>query len=267
MQASQLKFFSTGFVAQNKALKSNDVEVFPSEAAPMTDGQVTGNADTFKTTGQDQTGAAFNVTMKATSTLNCTWLPLGSSNRKTSPDVRRGEEVMIMQFADADKYYWVTMKDGSALRKLETVVYAFSGTQDESAGSDADTCYYFEVSTHKKLIHLHTSQANGEQWGFDIQINTDGGFIQFQDTVGNTFTLDASENQLTMQNANGSIVDVNKTNITISCSDTMTLKATTINQQSTTSNIKTTTSNIQASQANMTGSSGVQIESPNTNID
>jgi hypothetical protein len=160
-----------------------------------------------------------------TNTLKCTWLPFGSSNRLSSPDIRRGEEVMIWQVADSDKYYWTPTLDGSALRKLETVRYAFSGTQDENAKTDATNSYFFEVSTHKKLIHLHTSQKNGEKYGFDIQLNTDQGFLQIQDNTGNVVTFDPSEQQITMTNVTGSSVDINKANVSVTATGNIALKA------------------------------------------
>lgn len=224
-QTSKFRFYSLGNVAENKALNSNDVEVYAKEIAPMADGEITSNSDTLKASGTNQDGAAYQVSAPVTNTLKCTWLPFGSSNRMTSPDVRRGEEVMIWQVGDSDKYYWTTTLDGSHLRKLETVIYSFSATKDENAKADATNSYYFEVSTHEKLIHLHTSQTNGEKYGFDIQLNTDQGFLQIQDTTGNIFTFDPSEQQITMKNVAGSLVDINKENININASGNITMKA------------------------------------------
>lgn len=224
-QKTKFRMYSHGIVAANKALDSNDVEVTPTETNPMADGELSSNADTLKASGTNQDGSAYQAQATVTNTLKCTWLPFGSSNRSTAPDVRRGEEVMIWQMADSDKYYWTPLIDGSKQRKLETVVHQYSGTQDESAAPSAENSYYMEVSTHKKIMHLHTSQANGEKYGFDIQINADQGFIQIQDTSGTVFTFDPSEQQITMKNATGTLLDINKGDVTIKAGGNISITA------------------------------------------
>jgi hypothetical protein len=147
-------------------------------------------------------------------TVKATWLPIGDSNRITSPDVRRGEKVDIFKFGDADKYYWNTRGMNSKLRKLETVVWGFSATTDESEDLTADNFYYIEVSTHQKHIHLHTTTANGEPYAYDIQLNTDKGYFSIQDDIGNSVTMDSEAHELLMQNVDGSFIDIKAENVT-----------------------------------------------------
>lgn len=251
MGMSKLHVYSLGVVASNKLLSSFDIEVTPIEDNAMSNGEITDNVSDYTAKAKDADSAAYEVTVPTTATIKATWLPMGSSNRITAPDVRRGETVVIWRFADADKYYWATLKDDMHLRKLETVVYAFSATKIEGDKTDADNSYFLEVSTHKKLIHLHTTRSNGEPFSYDIQLNTDDGFFTIQDDAGNSIQMDSAGRRLFMFNKDGSFVDINKKQISINAADqikmtskSIVLESSTYTQTATTNTITAQTTHI-----------------------
>lgn len=231
MKLSQLRIYSYGIAAKNKALNSPDLEVTPQEDLTMLDGEITDNVNSLSSKANNADGVAYESKIDTTITVKATWLPLGNSNRMTAPDVRRGESIVLYQFGDADRYYWTTLKNDLAFRKLETVVYGFSATKDESATPDEDNTYIFEVSTHKKLIRLHTTQANGEPFGYDITLNTDEGYFKILDTIGNTILLDSQEHTIRFEDTEGSFIDLTKNVLTIVTGERVDIKtkATTIN--------------------------------------
>ncbi len=220
---SKLKVYSLGIVAKNKALDSNKIEVTPIEDLSMVDGELTDVGAEMESKGKDKKGGAYESKASTSNTVEATWMPLGSANRYSSPDVRRGEYVMIYQFGDADKYYWVTFKDDLTLRKLETVIYAFSGTQDETDGVGLETHYFLEISTHKKLVHFHTSKSNQEPYTYDVQINTGEGYVLIQDDIGNIFTIDSKERRIEIINTDGVHQDMDKKNYTVTVPDNTTI--------------------------------------------
>lgn len=225
MRISELKPYSIGIVASNKPLNTNIVDVSPIEDAPFINGELTADTEEVTLETTDQLGSSSQVSLTSANTVKAEWLPLGSSNRRTAPDVRRGESVVLYRFADADKFYWTTLKDDMRLRKLETVIYAFSGTKQENANVNEDNYYYLELSTHRKLIHFHTSKANGELFGYDIQINPGEGFIKIQDDAGNFVILDSKEKQIALKNTDGCYLDINKKNATLNVPETLTINA------------------------------------------
>lgn len=222
---SELKSFSIGKVAANKKLGSDLIEVTPIEQLPMISGEITDSVSDYTTKSEDANGGAYTENVANTLTITAKWLPSNNTNRKTAPDVRRGETVQILQFADADKYYWMTLHDWSELRRLETVIYAFSANPSESDANSNQNMYYFEVSTHKGIIHIHTSAANKEFTELDIQLNATEGFIQFQDGIGNKFYLDAKNNSMNYTNVDGSHIDVSKKDISINAPGTISMKS------------------------------------------
>lgn len=225
MELSKLHICSIGVVAKNKSLKSRVIEVTPIEATPMANGELTDNTVSYKASAVDTQGSAYQVEVPTTNTVKATWLPMHSSNRVTAPDVRRGELVVLYRFADTDDFWWATLKDDLELRKLETVIYAFSGTREESAKPSAENTYFLEISTHNKLVHFHTSKADGEPFIYDIQINTKDGNITIRDDAGNYFSFDSKERQLELKNVDGTHIDLNKKDLTITVPETYTLQA------------------------------------------
>lgn len=272
LQLSKFRFYSVGIVAANKALSSDVIEVTPIEELSMLDGEIDGVNLNVGSKGTNAAGEAYETNVATNMAIQATWLKLSCSNRLTSPDVRRGAQVIIYQFGDSDKYYWTTLLDDSKLRKLETVIWGISATSDESATPNPSNMYYFEISSHSKLVTFHTSQANGEPWGYDIQINTDKGYVVIEDTAGNFFKLDSSATSLTMKNVNGSIVDITKDICTITTpaevnitTKRYTLKADNCTTEATTTKLTTTNYNVHADESQMSGNS-VAIAAGNTVI-
>ncbi len=245
---SQFQFYSIGIVAANKPLKSRHIEVTPMEDSPMLDGEITDNQDKYESKGSNSEGQAFEVSLKTTASIRALWVPFGDTNRKTAPDVRRGERVAIYRFGDADEYFWTTMTHHEKIRRLETVVYAFSNNSKENIENDSSSTYYFEISTHTKLITFHTAKNDGEFCSYNFQVNTKLGNFTFEDDIGNFIFLDSKEKQIKMRNIDDSFVDINRKIITLQSLDKIILNTqhVEINAQSTlkiTTNDFTTTTN------------------------
>ncbi len=234
LMTSKMRFYSMGTVAENKELNSMDIEVTPVEELTMLDGELTSKVTEYKATATDNLGQTYEGSVKTAVTIKATWLRLGDSNRMTSPDVRRGEAVMIFQFGNSEKFWWMTIKQDSDLRKLETVVWAISASHGEGDSMDPDHTYYFEMSSHTGLVALHTSKANGEPFAYDLQINAKEGKIAVTDDVGNFFELDSTNRRIQMKNIDGSHFDLDKQILTMT-----TVKQIVQNTESWTVNAKT----------------------------
>lgn len=226
-EVSKFHVYSYGIVAENKAIGSKTVYVRPEETFPIADGEATTESVVENGKGFDQSGAAYDEQTVSTEPIECAWLPMdGSGNRISPPDVRRGERVVIYQFGNEQKYFWTTMGLDLKLRKLETVIYGFSGTQDESAEVSGENYYYLEVSTHKKLVHFHTSQADGEPFGYDAQFDTGTGVFTITDTVGNHIQLDSSKTRLFFCNKNDTSLELIKNDLNITVPGNSTIRTT-----------------------------------------
>lgn len=212
---SVLKFYSIGYVAENKPRNDRFVNVTSVEDAGGLDDEVTFNPQKKTLKGQDRNGKKFDVVTTQDNTIPCEWLPCGS-NRATPPDVVRTELVEIWRLGDTDQFFWRIMGLRDHLRTLETVIYAFSATPDHVDGPlDLTRCYFFEVSTHERLVTFQTSKANGEPYAYTFQLNTKEGTFLFQDDIGTRVEADSKNHEVRMINPDMSLFEMVRKKITI----------------------------------------------------
>lgn len=216
LDQSKMKFYSFGRAANNKALRTADgqperkLEVSPSEPFGDADGELLSLPFESEVSGQSADGSEYTAKVTLNPAMECTWFPMGS-NRNTPPDIRRGERVIIWRYADTDQFFWTETGWDDHLRRLETVHYRWSATKDPSADmTDSANYYHLQVSTHEGMIHLETTDKNGEIGVYTLQINTKDGIVALQDNFGNFLTWTSEDRDIAIQNGDGTILRLNK---------------------------------------------------------
>lgn len=220
---SAFRVVSLGTVAENKDETGTDliskkvIKVVPHEKLSQRDGELKSNPTSVEYSTQDSLGLQDKGFAVFDQTVDATWLP-DSDNRVTAPNVRRGEQVVLYQVGNSDKYYWRTDGRGLGLRQLETVVYAFGGSPDAGGLGEGDTpdlskCYLFEVSTHNKTLSLSTSKANGELNSYSVQLDPGRGQLNIEDDAGNQLHWNSQENLIHAENGDGAFVELNRQTI------------------------------------------------------
>lgn len=223
---SALKFYSLAIVANNKALSSKIIQATPIEELTMLDGEIASIPIDHETEGLDAQGNTYSTKVKTDIAVEAEWLPMRGSNRRTPPDVRRGERVILWKYADVETLYWTSLGLDDHLRKLETAIYTFSGTADEDVDSLApENCYSVEISTHTGQITLRTSKANDEFCVYALQINTKSGRVLLIDDIGNEFEFDSKNTLISFTNADKTTWQLDKQKIYGYAPDSITLKA------------------------------------------
>lgn len=231
---TQFKPYSLGVAAENKSLTSRHLAIAPHEITPGLDGEISFNPEERIFSGFDKDGNEYQTKVTEDVSITAEWLPFGS-NRMTPPDVRRGEPVMVYRLADTDRYYWRCLGLRDDLRRLETVIYAFNANPSETDnGLNLENCYYLEISTHQKLITLGTSQANGEPYGYAIQLDTGEGKFSLEDTLGNSMHLDTGRILWEFINAAETHVKLDKEHIYMFAHNSIEMEATKLIQMKTT---------------------------------
>lgn len=211
---SQFQIYSIGIASANKHLDSDDLYVVPIEVTPFGDGELDARLDKYEGGGKDRSGGEYKVKADSDSSVKAGWLRLGHSNRRTPPDVRRGERVMLYRHSNSGDMYWDSMGMDDHLRALETVIYSWSANPDEGANAtDPENAYSLEVCTHTKQITLRTTKKNGEPFAYTMQFNTGEGVVGLADDIGNYFELDSGAHCITVENADGSYTRWDKENI------------------------------------------------------
>lgn len=221
---SKLHFYSYGIVAKNKDLDSDLIEVVPSEDSSYFDGELTDNIEKIETEGKDHNDENYKNNVETTASIKAKWLSFVDTNRMSSPDVRRGEEVVIWRFGDSDQYWWTTLQQDKKLRRLETVIYGFSNLREENTEMKHDNMYWIEISTHRKVIRLHTSKNDEEPFAWDIQLDTKKGTFTIDDNDGGYFFYDASKRHFKMHNKDQSYFEIDKKKAKIFTLDKVTIE-------------------------------------------
>lgn len=243
MKASVFRMVSVGYVASNLPLGETALEVYPAELLPFVDGELTSNVAEMTAAMKDGDGVDFQVKANYSNTVKAKWLPIGG-NQLTAPNVRRGMRVELWQSSDDNnEYYWRYSGIDNYLMRLETIVWAFSNTRDESVTElTPDNSWYIEISTHTKTITLQTNKNDGEPFAYTFQLDAKNGNFIFKDDDGQEMHLQSKEKRLYAKNKDGSIVDINKKKINMFAQDE-------INAETKTMNIQTETFNATAKTA------------------
>lgn len=217
---SQLSVYSIGIVAANKKLNSKVAFITPLEITPFMDGELDAIIKDKEVSGVDSNNDSYQVKVSVSTAIEATWLPYTNTNRRTAPDLRRGERVLLWRYSDSDEFYWTTLGMDDNLRKLETVIYTWGATRDESKDSTLpENSYSLEVCTHTKQVTFRTVKADGEPFAYTFQINAKEGAVTLTDDVGNYITLDSTDTLIRLENIDGTWTELNKEDINAKCNN------------------------------------------------
>lgn len=213
MFASKLRFYSLGLVSTDKELGSHLIHVIPIEVVPFTTGPTSAVDSTQKVHGKLPNGSGYSVSLNMQNTIQATWMPMGS-NRITSPDVVRNEQVLIWQYGDTDVYYWSPLGRDDDLRLLETVVWGIAAREDDSEPLQPGVnMYTIEASSHGRHITLRTTSGNGEPYEYTVQINTGDGSIHIADNNDNIIQLISESGTIQAKNKEDTEVTIEEQDI------------------------------------------------------
>lgn len=196
---SNLKFYSLGIVLDNKPKNSDIILVTPIEQITIQNKEdILSNQENMKSEVKNIKNETIRTEIKVGNYIRARWLPLGVSNRITSPTVYKGETVILLKFSDLEEYYWMSIFREPKLRKKEIAHFAFSNidpnNQDESINKE--NSYWFEISTIDKHIILKTSDNDQEKAKYLIKIDTKNGILTIEDNKDNKIHLDSVNGKL-----------------------------------------------------------------------
>lgn len=214
-----------GIAVEDRASKSRKLKVYLRELTPFAGGDISDKTQNEQYTTVDADG---NKTPGTVSTTNCVvadYFGL-STNSAFPPDIVAGEQVIVLQYADEDNYYWMAGGRDDNLRKGELARWAISDDMAASKELTESNTYFVELDTKiAKRIRIHTSKSNGEAFGYDIVIDAANSNLNITDDAGNSFSIESPSSVVQMKNAVGSIVCLNKDTIQIMASKMVYIKA------------------------------------------
>lgn len=213
-----------GYAAADKAQDSRELLVYPAELLPFLSGEVSAKEveNSVSTKGKN----AYSGTVKTTTIIKCLYRD-ETSNRAFPPDIRKGEEVVIYNYGDDNTYYWKSSGRNDNARRTETYRVAISGTLQNVAENNDDSTYFFEMDTRRShRVRISTSNQDGEMFRYTFCFNADTNEVFLGDDNGNQFYIKSDQPRVCMKNTDGSLVDLNMTNIVIAAKNDISITST-----------------------------------------
>lgn len=211
---SNYRLLSIGIVAEDKVDDSKFIEVYPIESLPFFSGELNTETAELIYSGTDDAGNDYTVKLNAGITVKAGWT--GSTNRRTSPNVRKGEQVELWTVGDTEEYFWRSMGRDDILRRREKVVWTWNASKETTAVDieiDSSNHYSVTMDTINKVVALHTSKDNGEVASWDIELDTAEGIFTVADDAGNACQMVSLAKKITILNGDGSYLTVDRKTI------------------------------------------------------
>lgn len=142
--------------------------------------------------------------------IEATWLAYNTT-RKTAPDVRHGSEVMLYKLGD-NKYYW-TETNTQDMKRLESIIFAISADPNNAMDPNYSNAYFVSWSSHDKRLLVRINKVDGEFTGYTSEINAIDGYAQTVDDLGNVMFVNSRDTVVGLENADGTLVYLNKKDI------------------------------------------------------
>lgn len=217
-----------GKVTALKQTNTKEITVYLSSKLPFGDGEITTDVEHKQQVTKTAKGDEHTSNVLESTNVPAEWINIGQPNRLTPPDVNVGSTVAVYQIGGQDKLRWTTWGVDTTNMALETVLFGYSanGKRDINKPFNYNDYYVFEISPRTGKVSLRTSQANGEQAGYELSLDTKLGRLLFADTLHNVFGMDSVGHHIFMTNEEQSLFQIERENITATCKDTLTLEAT-----------------------------------------
>lgn len=200
-----LKYRGKAVVVRDKSSDSHKVYVAPIELGGEVDGEWSDELATYYTRFVDRHGNVEEHNGQFTQCWPATWYK--ANNRKTSPDVVKGETVHLYEFGDTRVYFWKEDPRTDYLRRLEHIEWLFSNISDPTEDNAPQTllnAYGWTISTRDKVIYLKTNKYDGEPFEHEIQLDTSNGILHYKDDTGIVISAKSGVDEILVKNANDS---------------------------------------------------------------
>lgn len=194
--ASTFEFYSLGLLVEDVVKDDPYVKVNPIEMLPTTQGDAsakTGSSGSFK----NASGGVDNFSANKSGAITAKYIPLGAPNSGV-PMLHSGEMVLICRYGGGDHFMWIPCSNSIKDRTTEYFLLMASakGGRGSTAGS-GDT-YYVKGDSGDKYLRMHTSKANGELAGYDIELNGKDGSLTITDDLGNDIVINSVAGKMSL---------------------------------------------------------------------
>ena len=198
-----------GIVVEDRKLKSRMIKVYLKEMTPFMSGPLEDmTASEDYSLKDDITKGELSGSVKTTNWVTAEYFGT-TTNRSFPPDVVKGEQVLIYRYLDTDIYFWESFGRNDDLRRGEILRFGISDDMSVIKNLSDGNTYFFEMDTRvNKRVRIHTSDSDGEDHTYDIQIDAKNSFVTIADDIGNKFILESNVPRIKLLNSDGTMIDM-----------------------------------------------------------
>lgn len=213
----------TGIAVADKEQDSRTLLVYSPELLPFVKGNLTATEVNNEISTQNSTTGGFSSNLKTSNYITASWRG-DTSNRTFPPDIRKGEQVTLLNFGDSDQWWWKETGRNDNNRRTETYRIGISGSLENDPDVTEDNSYFIELDTRRShRIRISTSAADGEKHRYLICIDADNSNVFIGDDYGNEIQLDSENRRIRLKNTDNSLLDLNRKNIVLACEQDITI--------------------------------------------
>jgi protease II len=206
-----------GKAVEDKVPDSRDLKIQLDEQMPFMEGEL-GKIE-------NEVSTASGSSVKTTNYVTAQWMGL-LTNRTFPPDVRRGEQILVFNYGDSDKYFWFSFGRDDSMRTVERLRFNVADEKKTVKTLTDENTYYIEMDTlHKKHIIIKTCKSDKEEYAYILKFDAQQNTISLCDDGNNEIYLESDVPRWFIRNRDGSYVDVNKKNVILFAPEDIVLKA------------------------------------------
>lgn len=193
-----------------KRWNQRDFHIYISELSPFHEGDVSPEYVNIPVCIENvATKVTESKDIKVTKTVKADYFGVESS--RSVPTVAKGQQVLVINYGNTDKYYWVPLERDDNLKTFERIRVSCANVatinkapvddpediEAKKATLTDDNTYFFEMDTRdKKIIKISTSDSDGEKWRYFFKIDPEEQTVELWDQHTDKNTTEHQPNNL-----------------------------------------------------------------------
>jgi len=207
-----------------KATNQKELEVYCPELLPLYDGFPDPVDDKRVIALKDANGKPVSGTVVLRPTIKAKYL--GGDTNHHIPDIHKGEQLLIHNYAGSEEFYWTPMGRDDDIRKFEHRRIYVADIAKTIKKLDGSNTYYFELDTRgDKHVVISTAKSDGEEFAYLIKIDAKANTVTIEDDSGNKIFLDSNIPRILHTLRTTTTVDLNNEDIRVFAPKNITIEA------------------------------------------
>lgn len=184
-----------GYLAESTGYRNQRTfHIYVPEYLPTLTGDITPETSTHTVEVTNvMTNQKESVNVQTATTITAEYL--GVLTSRTVPTMYKNQQVLVLNFATDDRFFWLPLERDDYMRTFEQIRFSAldqaitnksvaigDDVEGKQAGITDDNTYFFEIDTkYHKHILMSTSATDGEDWRYFFKIDTNSRSVEIWD--------------------------------------------------------------------------------------